>query len=340
MTLGENESTESVGSFISIKKLALFVILGIVVYLAIILYSQIDQIMSALALLPIWILPAMMCLSFLNYAIRYVKWQYYLRKIGIYLSHADSFSIFLAGFTLTATPGKIGEGIKGVFINDMNGEPLAKTVPVVISERITDLLAMVILAMVGFLIGFAATDQLYLVALVGIVALVGALILGHSSFYQKILSKLVGFGPLKRFQGSSDLIEKTMTSTLSPRPMALSTIVSVPGWFMECTELWLLLSILSGAGLPSLTFSSLVLLLQATFIHATASAIGALSFLPGGLVGYEVTSVGLMQLLMGLSIGVAGAATIIIRAVTLWFSVFVGFVALAIVMRRNAAREP
>ncbi len=338
MTLGKSEDKETVGSFISIKKVAIFVILGVLVYLAIILYSQIDSISAAISLLPWWVLPAMMGLSFLNYIIRYVKWQYYLRRIGINLNHSDSFSIFLAGFTLTATPGKIGEGIKGVFINDINNAPLAKTVPVVVSERVTDLLAMVILAMFGFMIGFAATDQLYLVALVGVVALVGALILGHSAFYQKVLSKMTSFGPLKRFKESSNLIEETMTSTLSPKPMALSTLVSVPGWFMECMELWLLLSILTGAGLPSLTYSSLVLLLQATFIHATASAVGALSFLPGGLVGYEVSAVALMQLLMGLTSGVAGAATIIIRVVTLWFSVIVGFAALGIVLRRASKR--
>ena len=150
---------------------------------------------------------------------------------------------------------------------------------------------------------------------------------------------MTGFGPLKRFQDSSDIIGETMTRTLSPRPMAVSTAVSVPGWFMECIELWLLLSILSGAELPSFTSSSMILLLQATFIHATASAIGALSFLPGGLVGYEVTSVALIQVMLFMNEAVAGVATIIIRFVTLWFSVIVGFVALAIVERRRRKRD-
>ncbi len=339
MTLGKEKSTEQESSFVSMRKVILFVLFGVIVYLIIIFYGQFDAVLAAVTMIPWWVLPAMMALSFLNYVIRYVKWQYYLRRIGVNLSHADSFSVFLAGFTLTTTPGKIGEGIKGVFINDIDGTPVAKTMPVVVSERVTDLLAMAILAMIGLLIGFAGGDQLLLVAFVGAAALVGAIILGNSRFYDKILSKMTGFGPLKRFQDSSDVIGETMTKTLSPRPMAVSTAVSVPGWFMECIELWLLLSILSGAGLPSFTSSSLILLLQATFIHATASAIGALSFLPGGLVGYEVTSVALIQMMLFMNEAVAGVATIIIRFVTLWFSVIVGFVALAIVERRRRKRD-
>ena len=126
-----------------------------------------------------------------------------------------------------------------------------------------------------------------------------------------------------------------MTQTLSPKPLVVSTTISIPGWFMECMELWLLLSLLSRAGLPSLDPGSLILLLQATFVHSTASIIGAISFLPGGVGTYEITSVALIQFLLGISQASASAATILIRVVTLWFSVIVGFVALGFVSRRT-----
>ena len=97
---------------------------------------------------------------------------------------------------------------------------------------------------------------------------------------------------------------------------------------MECLELWILLAILSGAPL------SLSLLLIATFIHAAASIIGALTFSPGGVGMYEITSLALIPLLLGVSGTIASAATILIRIMTLWFSVIVGFIALSIVTRR------
>ncbi len=334
MMNGEGEEVSTQESFISMRKVVFFVIFGLIVYLIMGLLLDIDIIVAALVMLPWWVIPLMMGLTFLNYIIRYVKWQYFLRRIDVNLKHADSLSIFLAGFVLTATPGKIGETVKAIFINNLNGTRIAKTLPVVISERVTDLLAMVILAVMGFLIGFSAADQIYLVLLLGAGALVGAVILGNSAFYTKILTKLTSFGPLKRFQNECNVIEDTMIRTISPKPMAVSTAISVPGWLMECLELWLLLSILSGAGLPSLTYNSLILLAQATFIHATASSLGAVLLTPGGLGTYEATSLALITLI-GLSSGVAGAATLLIRFVTLWFSVMVGFVALSIVERRR-----
>ncbi|MHA2024861.1 MAG: lysylphosphatidylglycerol synthase transmembrane domain-containing protein [Candidatus Thorarchaeota archaeon] len=333
MTAGE-ENTE--GSMISTQKLILFVIFSVVVFAAVGLYGKIDDVILALISIDWWIvLPVMMALSFLNYVIRYVKWQYYLNRIDVNLSHSDSFSVFLAGFTLTTTPGKIGEAIKGFFIRDIDGTPVAKTVPVVVSERVTDLLALVMLAMIGFGIGVNTGDQILTVLMLGGVVLVAAIVLSQKTFYQKILTRFTSFGPLKRFQDSVEDIEHTMTQTLGPKPLVVSTAVSIPGWFMECMELWLLLSLLSEAGLPSLEMGSLILLLQATFVHSTASIIGAISFLPGGVGTYEITSVLLIQFLLGISETSASAATILIRVVTLWFSVIVGFIALGFVTRRT-----
>ncbi|MFX0108159.1 MAG: lysylphosphatidylglycerol synthase transmembrane domain-containing protein [Candidatus Hodarchaeota archaeon] len=326
------------GSFVSVRKLIAFVIVGMVVYLVFMFISDFERVTTAIVTIPWWVLPLMMGLSFANYLVRYVKWQYYLRRIDVDLPHTDSFGVFLAGFTLTVSPGKIGEMIKGYFINEIDGTPIAKTVPVVVSERVTDLLAMVLLAMLGFSIGFTG-DQLLTILMLGGIVLAGAIFLGQPRFYNIFLQKMTSFGPLMRFQDSIDLIEDTLGKTLSPEPMVVSTVVSIPGWFFECLELWLLLSLFSGAGLPSLTAASLTLLLSATFIHATASVIGALVFTPGGLIGYEATAFILIPALLAITGDLAVAATILIRFVTLWFSVIIGFIALGIISRRRRKNQ-
>jgi uncharacterized protein (TIRG00374 family) len=335
MTAGELKVDESKKSFISTRRLIGFLIFSVVVFALVGWYGKVEDVISAFSIIPwLWVLPLMMSLSFLNYTFRYFKWQYYLNRVDVNLSHTDSFGVFLAGFTLTATPGKIGEAIKGYFVQEIDGTPVAKTMPIVVSERVTDLLAMVILALIGFTLGINAGDSLLTVILLGGAALAGAVVLGNKVFYRKILARMTSFGPLKRFQDSCDIIESTMTRTLSPKPMLVSTVISAPGWFMECMELWLLLSILTGAGLPSLTLASLNLLLNATFVHSTASIVGAVTMSPGGVGMYEITSVALMTILLSMSDATASAATILIRVVTLWFSVIVGFVALAFITRR------
>ncbi len=341
MTESATTSTSESRSFISMGKLVAMIIIAMVIYLIMMFLSKWEEVVAIIVTMEwYWILPAMMGLSFVNYMIRYVKWNYYLHRISVHFSHADSFSIFLAGFTLTVSPGKIGEAIKGYFCRDVDGTPVAKTVPVVVSERVTDLIAMVILSAVSFLFIFSEGNQfLFILALGGAVVL-GAFVLTNKAFYNRILKKMVSFGPLKQFQDSCDVIEDTMVKTLSPKPMLIGVLISVPGWFMECLELWLLLSmIIPGAGFPSLTVASLTLLVQATCVHASASAVGAIAFFtPGGLGAYEIYAPTVLTS-FGILLSIATAATMVIRFVTLWFSVIVGFVALAIVTHRNRVRQ-
>jgi uncharacterized protein (TIRG00374 family) len=328
MTLGEEGTSMNDRSFISPKRMAILIVASMAVFGLLGMYGNPVEVFQALSAIPwYWVLPLMMILSFLNYSFRYLKWQYFLHRIDVNISNRDSFSIFLAGFTLTTTPGKIGEAIKGYFVQEIEGTPVVKTIPIVVSERVTDLLAIVILALVGFTLGVNTGDQLLTVLILGGAVLCGAIVVGSKTFYQKILSRLMSIGPLKRFQDHCDTIENTMTKTLNPKSMLYTTAISIPGWFMECLELWILLGFLSG---ESLTLS---LLLIATFVHATASIIGALTFTPGGVGTYEGTSLFLLGLLLFTGT-VASAATILIRFMTLWFSVVIGFISMSFITRR------
>ena len=73
-----------------------------------------------------------------------------------------------------------------------------------------------------------------------------------------------------------------------------------------------------------------------TFIYASMTVAGALSFLPGGL---GVTEAGMLALLGQLGTGtgrsVAAAATFVTRLCTLWYAVVVGLVALFVFARRT-----
>ncbi len=338
--MSEVEMEKESRSFISMGKLLALILIGVVIYLVMFLFANWEEVVAALATIEWWwVVPVMMGFSFLNYIIRYFKWQYYLHRIGVYFSHADSFSIFLAGFTLTVSPGKIGEAIKGYFCRDVDGTPVAKTVPVVVSERLTDLLSMVIIAAFTFLFLFSGGNQILLVIAVGGIVIVGAFVLTNKTFYNKILKRMTSFGPLKQFQDSCDVIEDTMVRTLSPKPMLFGTTISIPGWFIECLEMWLLLSLLTQSSLPTLSPESLLLLVQATFIHASASAIGAVFIIaPAGLGAYEVYAYAAMTA-FGIAKSIAVASVFLIRFVTLWFSVIVGFIALGVVTKRNRDRK-
>ena len=93
----------------------------------------------------------------------------------------------------------------------------------------------------------------------------------------------------------------------------LAGAFSIIAWFAECLAFYLLLTALD-TGLP---------LASVTFVYAFATLVGALSFLPGGLGGFEVVALILLGA-RGIDLGTAVFATSVIRLTTLWFSVAVG----------------
>jgi uncharacterized protein (TIRG00374 family) len=105
-----------------------------------------------------------------------------------------------------------------------------------------------------------------------------------------------------------------------PVPLLVAVALSILAWACECLAFQLVLGGFPGAA------ASLQL---ATFIYATMTVAGALSFVPGGL---GVTEIGMVELLVATAQGVdrqtALAATFVTRGCTLWFAVLVGLVAL------------
>ena len=67
---------------------------------------------------------------------------------------SDSFLTFLSGFVLTVTPGKVGEVFKSLVLFETHGVPIARTAPIVVAERVTDLIGVIILIVLGSL-GFS-----------------------------------------------------------------------------------------------------------------------------------------------------------------------------------------
>ena len=54
--------------------------------------------------------PLALALTALNYLIRFGRWELYLARVGIDVPRGRSFAIFVAGLTMTITPGKARRG--------------------------------------------------------------------------------------------------------------------------------------------------------------------------------------------------------------------------------------
>jgi len=302
--------------------------LGLAVVILLGLISDIGQVGQSFGEFRWRTLPAILGFTALNYLLRWLKWDYYLRRMemGHGVSYGGSALIFTSGMVMAVTPGKIGEVLKSYLLKRVNGTPISASAPIVLAERVTDGLAMLLL--MGFGLTLYAPARLAFFALLALTA-VGLLMLQSRTLVQRIADLMLKlpYGPkiapplLTAYDSSQRL--------LSLRILLPSTLISLVSWFGECLAFYY---VLRGLGVPE----SFLLLQQATFVFAASTLFGLVSFLPGGLGVSEASSTGLLVLLIPLASGPATTATIIIRFCTLWFGVTLGAIALAIFGRRYA----
>jgi uncharacterized protein (TIRG00374 family) len=313
------------------KRLFLGVVFGMLVYALLILWGDAAGMKRALGEIPWTLLPAACGLSFLNYLIRFVRWERYRTLLGIRLSRGDSFLIFLSGLALTVSPGKMGETFKSWLIKRVDGTPVHKSAPIVVAERFTDLLGVLILVAIGGIVSEPEYQWIFWATLALCVVL---LFLVGSQRVALATVRLVERLPV--VSKLSSRVEGAFESTrvlLAPRELFFPTLISTLGWACECTAFWLLARELTPDELP---------FLFATFTFALSAVAGAvLIIFPGGLGVTEASMSALLTreyVAAGLTREIARSnalsATILIRLCTLWFAVGVGLLATSIFLRR------
>ena len=211
-------------------------------------------------------------MSSVNYGLRFVRWQAYLKVLGHPMPWRPSLNIYLAGFALTTTPGKAGEALRGVLLKRW-GVPYPQSFAAFFSERLSDLFAVVLLTLFGL--------SLYPEAMPMIVVGVALVVVGLVVLSQRrLLERLTLMVPTEGGKVISllrHLLQVLMHAQQCHRLRLMLglTILSVIAWSAEALAFdWILQWM--GADIP-LTF--------AVFVYALAMLAGAVSFMPGGLGG-------------------------------------------------------
>jgi uncharacterized protein (TIRG00374 family) len=306
-----------------VRRVVVAVALGAAVTAGLLLAANLGATLEALARFRWRLGPLVLLAVLVNYALRFAKWHYYLRCLAVPLPWRPSLLIFLAGFTMSITPGKVGELLKAVLVRERTGTELARTASVVMAERLTDVAGLLVLSLLGVT---ALPQGRWLLA-----AVTGLLVLTVLVLRVPRLTRLARAAipdhpraarvtaPLRAFAGAGRTL-------LAPRALAVASGLSVVSWFFECLALWL---VLWGLEVP-------ISLRAACFLYAFASLAGAVSMLPGGL---GVAEGSLTALLVGLGTPLpsAAAATLLVRAATLWLAVGLGFATLLLAFRGQPA---
>jgi len=293
------------------KKLTVGLILGFLIYVAFVFVVDLRKTLAAGATFPWLLLPLVCLLSMGNYLVWLLRWNYYLRRLGIGIGGGASAIVFFSGLVMSITPGKFGELLKSQYVKNINGTPRRRTAPVVLAERLTDLIGVLILAAFGvFRLNYG--EIIFFIVLGVIVASLAVvssrkLCMGILALASRI--PLVGKVAYKLEEAYDNI-----STLLRPAPLFSSTVLSLIAWGCESIGFYLVINAFPGVEIAYT---------DTLFIYAFAILVGAVTMLPGGLGVTEGTITGLLVLL-DVPVAVAVAATLITRLATLWFAVFIG----------------
>ena len=316
-----------------VQRALIGVVLGVLLYVAAVLYVDLGRVRAALDGYAWSMVAAALGLSSVNYLLRFLKWELCLGWLGVRgggpedapgLTRGRSLVIYVAGLSMSVTPGKIGEVLRSYLLRLTDGVPFSRTAPVVVADRLTDLVALVILSLVGVL---QFQQYLPVVVVTLVIVTAGVIVLGTPRLCLAAIAAVAKLPGLSKLAVRAGALVDSSAALLRLRRLTVLSAISVVGWGLECIGYWCIVHGLVGAE------ASLQL---CTFLWSTTTLIGALSFLPGGLGATEGSLAVLVgQLAIGVSAPAALATTLLIRACTLWYGEVVGGVALAALVRRT-----
>ena len=298
------------------KKSLLLGILGIIAIYAIILIAfDVNIISEKINDFDFQYLPFIIPLIPLTWGVLFLRWNLLLKNSAIDIPLKDNFIIFISGFALGVTPGKVGELIKAQLLKNKFNIPRSKTAPLVIVERFYDFFAIAIISLFGILV-FEYSIYIFTILAIGIIIFLT--ITSSEKLFLKFLQKIEKIKFLRNFSSelpkSFTIIQKSTRGKIFP----LSIILSVIFWILDSIIAYLTLL---AFGIDIIDYFVLM------SIYTSSIILGVISFLPLGIGVVEGSLVGFLSL-NGIEFPLATAIVVFIRFFTRWIGVMAGFLGL------------
>ena len=260
-------------------------------------------------------LPLILLLVSASWVPLIIKWHFLLKNSEINIPLSKTIAIFFSGSAFEITPGQIGILIKSQLLKTSSNISRTKTVPIVIVEKIYDLIGAILASVIGIII---LGMEFYLIIIAISVLVFIFFFMYHrrsSELFFNRMTKLKLFS--KYVENISEFYDIIKKST-SVKASVICILFALTYWFM-----------ISAAAYYTLIAFDINILdyLKILAIYTTSTLLGAISFIPGGIGITEGSIAGLLTL-NGLDISTALILSVMIRVLTLWYTVCVGFIAL------------
>jgi hypothetical protein len=261
-----------------------------------------------------WLILAAVAVTIATYAMRAWRWQKLLDPIG--RTHFGvAFRTTIIGFAASfLLPGKVGEVLRPFLLARREGLKATATFATIVVERLLDLAT--VLTLFGIAVVSAGVDVGPAVRTGGLLAAAAALavvvvlvvLAGHPERLGALAGKLTRWLPARlgaAVEGFVRTFAEGLKVMRSPGHLMAALLWSIPLW----------LSLTLGVWLTSLAFG-LTFSFPATFLVMAVLAVGVATPTPGSAGGFHVTYSYSVTAFFGADPDTAGAAAIVLHAVS------------------------
>jgi uncharacterized protein (TIRG00374 family) len=238
-----------------------------------------------------------------------------LKNSNVHVPVKDNLKIYLSGFALSITPGKVGELIKSQLLKIKFGIPREKTAPIVLVEQLYNIIGIIGVSILGIWY-FELGAHIILIAASLLVILL--ILISSKRLFDKFLTLLSRIKFLSKytsaFSNSYDVLRKSTRGWI----VVYASALSIAFWLIESVIAYF---VLLSFGVNHIEFLSVITTYTSSII------LGVASFLPLGIGVVEGSLAGFFTL-QGVDVSIALTLVIFIRIFTRWIAVSVGFVSL------------
>ena len=275
----ENEQSNTIHLFKGwrFNLLITFIVLSITAYFLFSLWAGWEKVVDAFEQIgPFYILLPLF-FSLISYGLRFIRWIYFFHLLEDYLPLKEALRIYIGGYAFSVTPGKTGEALRSVFLKDY-GISYRHSFGIFLAERFSDVLAVFLLAASG-LWHFAAARTVLSLAFIFVATII--IIIQNEKFLRKIADFLFYYLPEKFSKHLQFLLEIVLSfrKCFSFNTLLKGIFLGLLAWGLEALSCYWLLYLLGA----NIQFFAVL------FIYCFALLVGAMTFLPGGLGGTEIT---------------------------------------------------
>jgi uncharacterized protein (TIRG00374 family) len=309
------------------RLLAILVLFGSFgVFIAIALFGGFSKVVGIIGHAVLYLYALAFLCVFLSYCFRYLKWNYYTKKLGLKVPQKKNFLVYLSTNGMAITPGNVGSVVAAYTLKKITGVRFSKILPMITVQLFTDFLGFALFALAAALI---IGRYVVYVVILDLVLIVPFLLIINPWLYNLLKRKKKKGNILRRVYRHARHYYMSQNALNNKRTYLVSLLFTAPADILNSMALYF--SILAVGVKPQI--------LKSVFVFSTSQIFGMITALPGGIGAADASFVALLGGTFRLGDALSSAITIMTRLATLWFGVALGIIALIYTIRYWSAES-